>query len=96
MCVDFLALNMQFKRDVYPLPRIEDLLDLFAALYFSKIDLATGYHKVRITPEHQHRSAFLTRYGLFEWTVMPFGLTNAPSTFQRLMNQVFFDLLFST
>ena len=82
MCVDFCVLNMQTKRDVYPLPCIEDLLDcLFAAHYSLKIELATGYHKVRITPEHQHCSAFLTRYGLFEWTVMPFGLTNAPSTF---------------
>ena len=82
MCVDFYVLSMQTKQDVYLLPHIEDLFDyLFAENHFSKINLAMGYHWVRITPDHQHYSVFLTRYGLFEWTVMPFGLTNAPSAF---------------
>ena len=94
ICVDLCMLNMQTSQNVYPLPCIKDLLDhLFVECYFSKINLVTGYHQVRITPEHQHRSIFLTSYGLFKQMVMPFGLVNAPSTFQRLMNQVFFDVL---
>ena len=82
MCVDFRALNLQTRKDVYPLPRIEDLLDrLTRAHYFTKIDLAQGYHQVQITPEQYPRSAFLMRFSLIEWVVMPFSLSNAPSTF---------------
>ena len=82
MCVDFRIFNMQTKWDMHLLPCIKDLLDyLFTASYFLNIDLATGYHYVRITPEYQYFSAFMSRYGLFEWMVMPFRLTNAPLTF---------------
>ena len=82
MCIDFRSLNQRTVHDSYPLPRVEDLLDRLAgASYFSKIDLRSGYHQVAIAPEDVFKTAFLTRYGLFEWCVMPFGLCNAPSTF---------------
>ena len=89
MTVDYRALNRQTKRDVYPLPRIDDLLDKLAkAKYLSAIDLASGYHQIAMAPEDIEKTAFVTRYGLYEYTVLPLGLCNAPSTFQRLMNEV--------
>ena len=94
MCIDYRALNHQTKKDVYPLPRIDDLLDkLVGAYYLSTIDLTSGYHQVAVAPGDTEKTAFVTRYGLFEFTVLPFGLFNAPSTFQRLMNSVFYDVL---
>ena len=89
MTVDYSALNRQTKKDVYPLPRIDDLLDkLSRARYLSAIDLASGYHQIKLAPEDCEKTAFVTRYGLYEYTVLPLGLCNAPSTFQRLMNAV--------
>ena len=83
MTVDYRALNRQTKKDVYPLPRIDDLLDkLLQATCLSAIDLASGYHQVRLAPGDCKKTAFVTRYGLFEYTVLPLGLCNAPSTFQ--------------
>ena len=89
MTVDYRALNHQTKKDIYPLPRIDDLLDkLSRATCLSAIDLASGYHQVRLAPGDCEKTAFVTRYGLFAYTVLPLGLCNAPSTFQRLMNSV--------
>ena len=71
------------------MPRIDDLLDrLSKAKFLSTIDLASGYHQIAMAPEDSEKTAFVTRYGLYEYTVMPLGLSNAPSTFQRLMNEV--------
>ena len=82
MCVDYRALNAQTILDKYPLPRIEDLLDRLArAKCISSLDLTQGYHQVEIEERDVHKTAFISRYGSFEFTVLPFGLTNAPSTF---------------
>lgn len=89
MCVDYRNLNKVTKRDTYPLPRIKAMLELFGgAKYFSTIDLASGYWQVPMKEEDCEKTAFVSKYGLYEYTVMPFGLKNAPATFQRMMDQV--------
>jgi hypothetical protein len=94
MCVDYRALNEVTIKNKYPLPHIEDLFDqLKGAKVFSKIDLRLGYHQLRIRPSYIAKIAFITRYGLYEYTVMSFRLTNALAYFMYLMNKVFMEYL---
>jgi hypothetical protein len=94
MCVDYRSLNEFTIKNKYPLPRIEDLFDqMRGAKVFSKIDLRSGYHQLKIRMEEITKTAFTSRYGLYEFIVMSFGLTNAPAYFMYLMNKVFMQYL---
>jgi hypothetical protein len=92
MCVDYQSLNEVTIKIKYPLPRIEDLFDqMKGASIFSKIDLRSRYHQLKIRESDIPKTTFCTRYGLYEYTVMSFGLTNAPAYFMYLMNKVFME-----
>ena len=94
LCVDYRKLNNVTKKDSYPLPRIDDMLEtLSGSTWFSSLDMASGFWQVEMKPEDREKTAFVTKYGIYEFTVMPFGLCNAPATFQRLMDTVLQGIL---
>jgi hypothetical protein len=89
MCIDYHAVNAITVKDRYPLPHIEDLLNsMHSSCWFTKLDLAAGYHQIRIATADMQKTAFTTKFGLYEWRVLPFGLANAPTQFMHMMNGI--------
>jgi hypothetical protein len=94
MCVDYCSLNEVIIKNKYPLSKIDDLFDQWRGVcVFSKLDLCSGYHQLKIQHSDIPKTTFTTRYGLYEYTVMSFGLTNAPAYFVYMMNKVFMEYL---
>lgn len=94
LVIDYRALNKQTIKNRTALPNVPEMLDkLRQANFFTKIDLASGFHQVRMAEGHEHKTAFRTKYGSYEWLVMPLGLCNAPATFQSMVNSIFYDML---
>jgi putative transposase len=92
-CGDYRPLNAQTRRDMFPMPLVEDVIDqLGKSTWFSTLDLQSGFWQIRMAPEDVKKTALITKTGLYDWTVMPFGLKNATSTFSRTMAEVFKDL----
>jgi hypothetical protein len=90
LCVDYRPLNVVTIKNKYPLPRIDILFDqLVDARVFSKVDLRSGYHQIKVRPEDVSKTAFSTRYRLYDYLVLSFGLTNSPAHFMYLMNSMF-------
>ena len=96
-CIDYRRLNRVTRKDAYPLPRVDDALDMMSGCnWFTTLDLVSGYWQVEVHPQDKAKTAFTTPEGLFEFNVMPFGLCNGPATFQRLMDAVLAGLQWTT
>lgn len=94
MCIDYRAVNRITHRQNWPLPRIDDLLDMLnGASVFTGLDLASGYWQIPLKEEHKYRSTFLCPQGAYQWTFMPFGLANAPGMFAKTMHTIFSDMI---
>ena len=90
--VDYRDLNRITKRNNAPLPRSDEMFDLLGKTkFFSKMDLRTGFHQIRVKPDDVEKTAFSTEYGKFEYLAMLMGLYNAPATFQALINKIFYN-----
>ncbi len=92
-CGDYRPLNLQTRRDLFPVPLVEDVISqLGKSVWFTALDLQSGFWQIRMAPDDMRKTALVTKTGLYDWTVMPFGLKNATSTFTRTMSLVFKEL----